>query len=410
MSAIDDPRLTAVALGELSEEAVEGLADDAALRDEVAAISAAAGQIGDALRDEEAARLSAEQRAALRLYWEPMPPVPRPTRWWRPLSWAVIAACLGFVTVTVGAMYMPTFTMASAIGPRGGVTRVKGADAPPRPPVVRPAPAPDDPAADPRLPWYTTPPVGFVEGGVNRVILATDGDFNVGATDRNALIRQVRSAADAGIPLTTLGFGMDGLRPGRLEAMADHADGNYAYIGTLEDAQKALSDELDGALYTVARDVKVQVAFDPAAVERYRLIGYDNRRLAATDFTDDALDAGEIGAGHSVVALYEFAPAPGAEGAPMEVRLRYQPPDGGEVVAFDFPARDLGLSMGEASADMRFAAGVAAFGMWLIDDPLKGEIDLELAYTLTSAGLGEDPRGLRRAHLELLRRARLLVE
>jgi Ca-activated chloride channel family protein len=222
----------------------------------------------------------------------------------------------------------------------------------------------------------------FIVGGVNRVILATDGDFNVGVTQDRGLLEIVDEQAAAGVRLTALGFGMGNLQDGRLELLADNGDGNYAYIDTIHEAHKVLVEQLSGTLTTIAKDVKIQVEFNPAEVEAYRLIGYENRALAAADFADDAIDAGEIGAGHAVTALYEIVPVgwqdtegsdatsdavplryqaegaltdEAASGEMLSLRLRYKPVEGVGAGRFD----TLGAADGEGggSADAAAEAG-----------------------------------------------------
>ena len=153
----------------------------------------------------------------------------------------------------------------------------------------------------------------MVDGGINRVILATDGDFNVGITNNETLVDMVERERADGITLTTLGFGTGNYNEAMMEQIADHGNGNYAYIDSPREAQKVLDDELASTLFTIAHDVKIQVEFNPAHVREYRLIGYENRALREEDFNNDAVDAGEIGAGHQVTALYEVVPA-GARG------------------------------------------------------------------------------------------------
>jgi len=168
----------------------------------------------------------------------------------------------------------------------------------------------------------------FIKGGVNRVILATDGDFNVGVTDQGSLLRLIEEKRESGIALSVLGFGMGNVKDSTMEKLADAGNGNYSYIDSLDEAQKVLVEQAGGTLVTVAKDVKIQVEFNPRAVAAYRLIGYENRLLKDQDFNDDKKDAGDMGAGHSVTALYELIPA----GQPIETAsidpLKYQQPNG----------------------------------------------------------------------------------
>lgn len=269
---------------------------------------------------------------------------------------------------------------------------------------------------------------GFVEGGVNRVLLATDGDFNVGQSSDAAMVRLIEEKARTGVHLSVLGFGTGNLKDSKLEGISGRGNGNYAYVDGLREAKRVLVDGLAGTLETIAEDVKLQVDFNPARVASYRLVGYENRALAARDFADDTKDAGEIGAGHRVTALYEIAPAGGAPagvapskyaapdpeppGEPSdelcEVRLRYQPPGGGASTELRVPVTDAGLGFRDLSDDTRFAAAVAAFGMVLRGSPYRGAATAEAAGDWARDALGADPRGHRAELCDLVRRAREL--
>lgn len=237
---------------------------------------------------------------------------------------------------------------------------------------------------------YATARQHFVKGGINRILLATDGDFNVGISDNTALEQLVKRNRDDGITLTTLGFGRGNYNEAMMERIADIGNGNYAYIDSAMEARKVLDDELSATLVTIAKDVKVQVEFNPAAVRQYRLIGYENRALAEADFTNDAVDAGDIGAGHQVTALYEVVPvdAKGWSDArrypanrPLAkttggtecayVKLRYKLPDGAtsREIARAIPAAQLRIATAPRG-DMAFVTAVAAFGQKLRGDPL----------------------------------------
>jgi Ca-activated chloride channel family protein len=229
----------------------------------------------------------------------------------------------------------------------------------------------------------------MVEGGVNRVILATDGDFNVGVSDTKALIEMIEHQRDSGITLTALGFGTGNFNEAMMEQVADHGNGNYAYIDSALEADKVLSDEMASTLFTIAKDVKIQVEFNPAQVSQYRLIGYENRALREEDFENDRVDAGDIGAGHQVTAIYEIVPA-GAHGwvgprrygeqLPAEatgsneiayVKLRYKLPDGTTSRLIERPvSAGLLAGAGAPRGDMAFAVAVAAYGQKLRGDPL----------------------------------------
>ena len=227
----------------------------------------------------------------------------------------------------------------------------------------------------------------FDADGINRVILATDGDFNVGVTDNGSLVDLIEQQRESGVFLTVLGYGTGNLKDHRMELLADKGYGQYAYIDSVAEAKRVLVDEAAGTLHTIAKDVKIQVEFNPAEVASYRLLGYENRALAARDFDDDKKDAGEIGAGHSVTALYEVVPAGSEErhsGTPalryqqdkelssaassgelMTLKLRYKQPDGDTSRLISQQVFDEGQGLSDASDDFRFAAAVAAFGMQL---------------------------------------------
>ena len=239
----------------------------------------------------------------------------------------------------------------------------------------------------------------FIEGGINRVVLATDGDFNVGVTNRDDLVSLIEEKARTGVFLSVLGFGMGNYKDSTLEKLADKGNGNYAYIDTQAEARKVLVEEMGSTLMTIAKDVKIQIEFNPAKVNGYRLIGYENRVLADRDFNDDTKDAGEIGAGHTVTALYEIVPAgvemgpppvdplkyqpsPTPEATPqpvvvsdemMTVKLRYKEPDGQKSKLITRPVTDTGKTLAEVSSDFRFASAVASFGMILKDSRYKGD-------------------------------------
>ncbi|MFL6247853.1 MAG: vWA domain-containing protein [Thermoanaerobaculia bacterium] len=243
----------------------------------------------------------------------------------------------------------------------------------------------------------------------NRVILATDGDFNVGISSLEELQKLIEAKRDSGIFLTTLGVGDDNYRDSVLELLADKGNGNYAYLDSLQEAEKVFKKELTGTLVTIAKDVKVQLEFNPALVASYRQIGYENRALQNEDFDDDTKDAGELGAGHSVTALYEIVPvSAGATGEIATLRLRYQEPHGSASRLITTSAIDQGKSEFTASSDFQFAAAVAELGMLLRDSPHKGTATFEEALKLARIARGSDMDGLRAEFLQLTDSARAM--
>jgi len=270
----------------------------------------------------------------------------------------------------------------------------------------------------------------FISGGINRVILATDGDFNVGTTNQGDLTRLIEENAKSGVFLTVLGFGMGNYKDSTLEKLADKGNGNYAYIDNINEARKVLVDEINSTLVTIAKDVKIQIEFNPLQVSAYRLIGYENRLLRQEDFNDDSKDAGEIGAGHTVTALYEIVPAgrglqiPGVDplkyqtpmgttgvaqsGELLTLKLRYKQPDGETSRLLEFPVRDGNKAYSQASQDFKFAAAVASFGMILRESPYQGNGTLAGVLELAEEGKGSDPHGYRGEFLELVKQARAL--
>ena len=251
----------------------------------------------------------------------------------------------------------------------------------------------------------------FDPKGINRVILATDGDFNVGATSDAALETLIEHERGSGVFLSVLGLGTGNLQDAKMELLADKGNGNYAYIDTIAEARKVLVEEGGATLVTVAKDVKIQVEFDPKQVSSYRLIGYENRVLATQDFADDRKDAGEIGAGHSVTALYEFVPArrPKAGKAIAELRLRHKAPMGTKSRLSTVALHDRGTSLNKSSDDFRFAAAVAEFSMLLRGSSHAGSSSWRATRKLAAGALGLDPGNYRHAFLDLVVRADALA-
>ncbi len=297
---------------------------------------------------------------------------------------------------------------------------------------------------------YEIAKANFATAGINRVILCTDGDFNVGPTSEGELVRLIEEKAASGVFLTVLGFGMGNYKDATLEKLANHGNGNYGYIDTRREAEKLLVEQVSGTLVTVAKDVKIQVEFNPAKVSSYRLIGYENRLLKKEDFNDDKVDAGEIGAGHTVTALYEIIPvgaepnrpdAPprleplrygartavssrlempaGAAVAPsnelLTVAVRFKKPDGGFLSLsrkLEFSLVDTTRAFGAASADFRFAAAVAQYGMILRGSTHRGTATIQdvAGWATAATNDGGDPGGYRAEFLDLVRKTQALLE
>jgi Ca-activated chloride channel family protein len=267
----------------------------------------------------------------------------------------------------------------------------------------------------------------FKKDGTNRVILCTDGDFNVGVTQRDELLKLIEAKAKSKIFLTVLGFGMGNLKDNTLEMLADKGNGNYDYIDSAEEAFRVLVRQMSSTLITIAKDVKVQVDFNPARIQSYRLIGYEDRLLAKEDFANDAKDAGEIGAGHHVTALFELIPTSGKPGEvlaknpesefvrPAEakgdrpesfvVKLRYKQPMGDKSTELQRRVIDQGLDYGRASNDLKLAGAVAGFGMMLRNSAHKGNLTYAAVIELATPTLAHDPHGYRKEFLELVRKA-----
>jgi Ca-activated chloride channel family protein len=276
---------------------------------------------------------------------------------------------------------------------------------------------------------YAEAAKAFLAGGVNRVILATDGDFNVGVASEGALVRMIEEKRRTGVYLTVLGFGMGNLQDAKLEQLAHHGNGHYAYIDNADEARKLFADQ-GGSLAVVAKDVKLQVEFNHTKVGAYRLIGYENRVFQNEDFRNDEKDAGDLGSGHTVTALYEVVPAgvevPVADAGDLKYqkpadtaaarsgewltfRMRYKDPDTEAPTELAFPLGETGLRK-RGSADFRFAAAVAAFGLLLRDSEYKGTATWADVREWAAGAVGEDRRGYRRDFLQLLDRAERLTK
>jgi len=285
----------------------------------------------------------------------------------------------------------------------------------------------------------------FVEGGTNRVVLSTDGDFNIGTTNTGELVDFVKArAAEDKVFLTVLGFGEGNLKEDRMEQIANKGNGNYFYIDNENEGSRVLVDKLSATLVTIAKDVKIQVNLNPAKVHSYRLIGYANRRMPPQDFRNNKKDAGEIGAGHTVTAFYEIVPI-GTDAAKehlakadggavasryikvadekakaamltgsdelLAVSLRYKTPEAeleDDATEFLVPLVDAGKGWADSDGDFRFAAAVAGFGMQLRESDFRGGCSYDLLLELASEGLSDDPNGLRKEFVEMVEKAKAI--
>ena len=272
----------------------------------------------------------------------------------------------------------------------------------------------------------------FIKDGINRVILCTDGDFNVGTTDRGSLTRLIEDKAKTGVFFSVLGFGVGNFQDATMEELSNKGNGNYGYVDSIKEARKVFVDEMLGTLMTIAKDVKIQVEFNPALVGAYRLIGYENRMLAKEDFNDDTKDAGEIGAGHRVTALYEIIPAGLAANATasvdplkyqkpaaretvvksaelLTVKLRYKEPDADESRLIEQPFVDPGTELSASTDDFRFVTAVAAFGMLLRNSEYSESMTFDEVLDLARQAKGRDSGGWRSEFIELIEKARQLT-
>jgi Ca-activated chloride channel family protein len=266
----------------------------------------------------------------------------------------------------------------------------------------------------------------FIKEGNNRVILATDGDFNVGISSDDELIRLIEKERRAGVFLSVLGYGMGNYKDSKMQQLADRGNGNHSYIDNINEAKKVLVTEFGSTLFTIAKDVKIQIEFNPSKVQAYRLIGYENRMLAAEDFKDDTKDAGELGSGHTVTALYEIIPAgvkdsfvkiadplkyqlPMGEIADhpeiMTIKLRYKEPGGEVSKLIEKPVIDSHLPLSNTSDNFRFSAAVAEFGLLLRDSGYKQQSSYSQVVSLAKSGKGKDDAGYRSEFIRLVESA-----
>ena len=280
---------------------------------------------------------------------------------------------------------------------------------------------------------YKTARENFLKEGNNRVILCTDGDFNVGESSDDAMVRLIEKERNSGVFLTVLGYGMGNYQDAKMQKLADKGNGNQAYIDGLSEVKKVLVNEFGGTLFTIAKDVKLQVEFNPAKVKGYRLIGYENRMLAKEDFNDDKKDAGELGSAHTVTALYEIIPvgvnseflknvdslkyrstvqplsASSHNGEMLTVKFRYKAPGGDQSKLIEHPVQDRSISLASASENFRFAASVAEFGMLLRSSEFKSSASYENVISLARGAKKNDPEGYRDEFLKLVKKAQNLA-
>ena len=289
----------------------------------------------------------------------------------------------------------------------------------------------------------------FVHEGNNKVILATDGDLNVGVTADKPLVDLIKQKASEGVFLTVLGFGTGNLQDGKMEQLADNGNGMYCYIDSVREARKVLVEQITGSLVTIAKDVKIQVEFNPSEVHSYRLIGYENRTMAAADFNNDRKDAGEIGAGHTVTAIYEIVTSDQADqsdgasadsttlkyqtsgvsteakspvrsdaelteaassGELLTLAMRYKQPDSNTSKRIEFAVSNEAVRFDQASKDFRFATSVAAYGMLLRNSKYAGNATAEMVEEIAAGSMGPDVQGYRAEFIDLVRKAKTLLK
>jgi Ca-activated chloride channel homolog len=272
----------------------------------------------------------------------------------------------------------------------------------------------------------------FLKEGNNRIILATDGDFNVGASSDDELVRMIEQERKSGVFLSVLGYGMGNYKDNKMQQLADKGNGNHSYIDNINEARKVLVNEFGSTLFTIAKDVKIQIEFNPEKVQSYRLIGYENRMLAAEDFNDDTKDAGEIGSGHTVTALYEIVPIgvqdtfsksvdplkyqavkkvkAANNNEWMTIKLRYKQPQGDVSKLITHPVNDAGIQWGSTSDNFRFSAAVASFGMLLRNSEYKQQASFSQVVSLAKSAKGNDPEGYRGEFIRLVQSASFMAK
>lgn len=279
---------------------------------------------------------------------------------------------------------------------------------------------------------YKTANENFIKGGNNRIILATDGDFNVGASSDDELVRMIEQERKSGVFLSVLGYGMGNYKDNKMQQLADKGNGNHSYIDNINEARKVLVSEFGSTLFTIAKDVKIQIEFNPAKVQAYRLVGYENRILAAEDFNDDAKDAGELGSGHTVTALYEIIPVGVKDDFTksvdplkyqsndrkivsntdeiMTIKLRYKKPDEDVSKLITHPVLDNNTELVKTSDNFRFSAAVAEFGLMLRSSEYKQQSSYNQVISLAKSSKGTDDNGYRAEFIKLVQSATLLAK
>ena len=274
---------------------------------------------------------------------------------------------------------------------------------------------------------YKTAKTAYIQDGNNRVILATDGDFNVGTSSTGALVNLIEEKRKDDIYLTILGFGMGNYKDGRMEQISNAGNGNYFYIDNIKEAEKVFGKEMRANMFTIAKDVKIQIEFNPSNVKAYRLIGYENRVLNKEDFNDDKKDAGELGAGHTVTALYEIIPVGSKNDIPEDIELKYQsnkktnanndelmtlkfrykPPKEEKSKLIEHSVNNKIIAIDKSSDNFRFSASVAGFGMLLRDSEFKGDLDFKQLIKLAEASKGKDENAYREEFILLMKKAEI---
>jgi Ca-activated chloride channel family protein len=275
---------------------------------------------------------------------------------------------------------------------------------------------------------YKTAQENFIKGGNNRIILCTDGDFNVGVSNQNELEDLITKKRESGVFLTCLGFGMGNYKDNKVETLANKGNGNYAYIDNIQEANKTLVSEFGGTMFTIAKDVKLQIEFNPSVVQAYRLVGYENRMLNNEDFKDDKKDAGEMGAGHTVTAIYEIIPVGvksdfvkeidnlkyqnnqqnnGDSKEAVTIKTRYKKPDGDTGIDYNIPVVNKTLELGKTSENYRFSSAVAMFGMLLRDSEFKGNSNYDKVIELADNSKSKDDEGYKGEFVRLVKTAKV---